>query len=164
MGPNVLDIIQHFEEEDKKMKLWLVKLITRQVLAGLVYMHEACDLIHTDIKPENIMVDLEKEELDDLVSKLREYKKKPLSMKFLQKIKESGNAQKNKKKYEKKKLKKKLQKEADNQKDGEEEESTQLESQSSSTQAESNTNPEPTSNANPNPSTNNEVVIADEEE
>lgn len=70
-------------------------------------MHDVCDIIHTDLKPENVMIDLEEEEKKNFLEKLREYKKKPLSMKFLSKIKESGNSQKNKKKYEKKKLKKK---------------------------------------------------------
>lgn len=89
------------------MGLWLIKIVTRQILIGLVYMHEVCDIIHTDLKPENVMIDLEEEEKKIFIEKLRDYKKKPLSMKFLAKIKESGNSQKNKKKYEKKKLKKK---------------------------------------------------------
>ena len=32
----------------------LVKVITRQILLGLEYLHDECDLVHTDIKPENI--------------------------------------------------------------------------------------------------------------
>jgi serine/threonine protein kinase len=32
----------------------LVKIIMKQVLFGLQYLHEECDLVHTDIKPENI--------------------------------------------------------------------------------------------------------------
>jgi serine/threonine-protein kinase SRPK3 len=32
----------------------LVKLITKQTLLGLNYLHDECDLVHTDIKPENI--------------------------------------------------------------------------------------------------------------
>jgi serine/threonine protein kinase len=45
------------------MALWLVKLVTRQVLIGLVYMHEVCDIIHTDLKPENVMIDLDDKEM-----------------------------------------------------------------------------------------------------
>jgi serine/threonine protein kinase len=40
------------------MPLWLVKKITIDALLGLVYLHEHCDLIHTDLKPENIMIKL----------------------------------------------------------------------------------------------------------
>jgi serine/threonine protein kinase len=44
------------------MPLWLVKKITIDVLLGLVYLHEYCDIIHTDLKPENIMIKMENEE------------------------------------------------------------------------------------------------------
>jgi serine/threonine-protein kinase SRPK1 len=33
-----------------------VKSIIRQTLQGLKYMHETCKIIHTDIKPENILL------------------------------------------------------------------------------------------------------------
>lgn len=56
MGPNLLDLIQHFDERKKTMELWLVKLIARQMLIGFVYLHDICGLIHTDIKPENVMI------------------------------------------------------------------------------------------------------------
>lgn len=39
MGPNLLDVIQHYEYKEKRMPLWLVKKITRDVLFGLVYLH-----------------------------------------------------------------------------------------------------------------------------
>jgi serine/threonine protein kinase len=38
-----------------------VKLITRQILEGLTYIHEVCKVIHTDIKPENVMICLSEE-------------------------------------------------------------------------------------------------------
>ncbi|OCH88852.1 kinase-like protein [Obba rivulosa] len=34
----------------------LIKRISRQVILGLQYMHEECNIIHTDIKPANIMM------------------------------------------------------------------------------------------------------------
>lgn len=34
----------------------LVKSITRQLLQGLDYLHRKCRIIHTDIKPENILL------------------------------------------------------------------------------------------------------------
>ncbi|KAF8480655.1 kinase-like domain-containing protein [Gautieria morchelliformis] len=36
----------------------LVKVIAKQVLMGLEYLHDECGLVHTDIKPENILVGL----------------------------------------------------------------------------------------------------------
>ncbi len=40
------------------MPLGLIKRITKDVLIGLVYLHNYCKIIHTDIKPENIMLKL----------------------------------------------------------------------------------------------------------
>ncbi len=44
------------------MPLWLVKKIAIDTLLGLVYLHEHCNIIHTDLKPENIMIKLEPHE------------------------------------------------------------------------------------------------------
>ena len=33
-----------------------VRSIIRQTLEGLQYLHEKCKIIHTDIKPENILL------------------------------------------------------------------------------------------------------------
>ena len=93
------------------MPLWLVKRITIDVLVGLVYMHEYCRMIHTDIKPENIMVKLPLGLQERLVESLKGYTKKPISMKYLSQL-QRKNSDKNRKKYEKKKLKKKAAKEA----------------------------------------------------
>lgn len=106
MGPNLLDVIQHYEYKDKRMPLWLVKKITRDVLLGLVYLHERCKIIHTDLKPENIMIKMEPFEEEQLVQQLKSYKVKPISMKYLKNLQTSKNP-KSKKKQEKKKLKKK---------------------------------------------------------
>ncbi|KAJ1964166.1 serine/threonine protein kinase, CMGC [Dipsacomyces acuminosporus] len=37
----------------------LVKQIARQVIAGLAYLHGPCNMIHTDLKPENVLVCIE---------------------------------------------------------------------------------------------------------
>lgn len=78
------------------------------------------------------MMKLPESELATLISNIKEYKTKPLSMKYLAKL-QSKNSDKNKKKYEKKKLKKKAAKEALN-KEGDEEES-EVPSQQESGQA-----------------------------
>lgn len=36
-----------------------MKRITRQVLQGMAYLHDKCQIIHTDIKPENVLVALD---------------------------------------------------------------------------------------------------------
>lgn len=52
LGENLLGLI----DRNKKtgVPATLVKIIARQVLLGLQYLHDECDLVHTDIKPENI--------------------------------------------------------------------------------------------------------------
>jgi serine/threonine protein kinase len=52
-----------------------VKSITRQVLEGLNYLHVKCEIIHTDIKPENILIHMDEthtKRLDSEKSKLPE--------------------------------------------------------------------------------------------
>lgn len=39
----------------------VVKSIIRQILEGLHFLHIKCNIIHTDIKPENILLELEGE-------------------------------------------------------------------------------------------------------
>ena len=36
----------------------LVKQITKQVLLGLDYLHRECGVIHTDLKPENVLIEI----------------------------------------------------------------------------------------------------------
>ena len=122
MGPNLLDLIQHFEYNHRFCDVSLVKHICIQILLGLDYIHRICNVIHTDLKPENVMFALDHLELEDFVKDLQNYKKKPLSMKFLKflKSKLGQTSKKNKKKYQKKKNKKK-----NKQADGAPEEETQ---------------------------------------
>ncbi|KAG7439095.1 kinase-like protein [Guyanagaster necrorhizus] len=56
LGENLLALI----ERNKKhgVSRALVKVITRQTLLGLQYLHDECDLVHTDIKPENILISI----------------------------------------------------------------------------------------------------------
>ena len=119
----MLDLIQHYEFKEERMPLWLIKKITIDVLLGLVYLHEHCNIIHTDLKPENIMIKLETKEEEELIESIKKYKVKPLSMKYLKNLQTSKNP-KNKKKSEKKKLKKK-QKKDNEKKDLEKEEESE---------------------------------------
>jgi serine/threonine-protein kinase SRPK3 len=52
LGETLLALIQR--NKKKGVSQALVKVIAKQVLLGLQYLHDECDLVHTDIKPENI--------------------------------------------------------------------------------------------------------------
>ena len=52
LGENLLALIAR--NKKKGVSQPLVKVITKQILLGLQYLHDECDLVHTDIKPENI--------------------------------------------------------------------------------------------------------------
>jgi hypothetical protein len=52
LGENLLALIER--NKKKGVPRALVKVIAKQVLLGLQYLHDECDLVHTDIKPENI--------------------------------------------------------------------------------------------------------------
>ena len=54
LGHNLLKLI--IRSGFNGIPLFNVKLIMKQVLEGLHYLHTKCKIIHTDIKPENILV------------------------------------------------------------------------------------------------------------
>ncbi|KAG2155433.1 kinase-like protein [Suillus clintonianus] len=56
LGETLLALIQR--NKKKGVPKPLVKVIAKQVLLGLQYLHEECDLVHTDIKPENILISI----------------------------------------------------------------------------------------------------------
>ncbi|KAF8807267.1 kinase-like protein [Phlegmacium glaucopus] len=56
LGENLLALIER--NKKKGVPRSLVKVITRQILLGLEYLHDECDLVHTDIKPENILISI----------------------------------------------------------------------------------------------------------
>lgn len=45
----------------------LVRKIAQQCLIGLDYLHRICGVIHTDLKPENVLLCLSEEEVKDIV-------------------------------------------------------------------------------------------------
>ncbi|KAK2460726.1 hypothetical protein APHAL10511_007196 [Amanita phalloides] len=54
LGENLLGLIRR--HQNKGVPMHLVKQIAKQVLLGLDYMHRCCGVIHTDLKPENVLI------------------------------------------------------------------------------------------------------------
>ncbi|KAJ9208463.1 kinase-like domain-containing protein [Paecilomyces variotii] len=71
-GPNgdhvcfVFDVLGHHLDfqaakyEDGKLPVKAMKMISRQLLLGLDFLHRECGIIHTDLKPTNILLELER--------------------------------------------------------------------------------------------------------
>lgn len=54
MGPNVLALIKRYNF--KGIPLEIVRKVGTHTLIGLDYLHRICGIIHTDLKPENVLV------------------------------------------------------------------------------------------------------------
>eukprot|EP00746_Dinoflagellata_sp_MGD_P146715 gnl/MRDRNA2_/MRDRNA2_79150_c0_seq1.p1 gnl/MRDRNA2_/MRDRNA2_79150_c0~~gnl/MRDRNA2_/MRDRNA2_79150_c0_seq1.p1 ORF type:complete len:293 (-),score=47.52 gnl/MRDRNA2_/MRDRNA2_79150_c0_seq1:222-1100(-) len=54
MGPNVLALIKRYNF--KGVPLDIVRKVASHTLVGLDYLHRICGIIHTDLKPENVLV------------------------------------------------------------------------------------------------------------
>ena len=52
LDKNLLSLIK--SHNYKGIPMPMIRVITRQLLMALDYMHRVCGLIHTDLKPENI--------------------------------------------------------------------------------------------------------------
>lgn len=56
LGKNLLSLIKKYDYKGIPIKM--VREITRQCLMGLDYLHRICKIIHTDLKPENVVFGL----------------------------------------------------------------------------------------------------------
>ncbi|KAK6499172.1 serine/threonine protein kinase, CMGC group [Arthrobotrys musiformis] len=56
LGENLLDLIKKWNYRGIPMQL--AKQITKQVLLGLDYLHRECGIIHTDLKLENVLIEI----------------------------------------------------------------------------------------------------------
>ncbi|KAH9927525.1 kinase-like protein [Epithele typhae] len=56
LGENLLSLIERHKKTGVAVDL--VRAITKQLLLGLQYLHDECDLVHTDIKPENVLISI----------------------------------------------------------------------------------------------------------
>lgn len=115
LGDNLLKLIR--KSNYRGIPIENVKSITRQVLEGLDYLHTCCKIIHTDIKPENVLLCVDEQYIRSLANEAtelyvmnfkmfpsfvsrapKEYREPPIT----------GKMSKNKKKKLKKKAKKRL--------------------------------------------------------
>jgi len=64
LGVNLLEVIKRYDY--KGVPLHLVRIMAKQCLMGLDYLHWVCNLIHTDLKPENVILNLEPKELKEI--------------------------------------------------------------------------------------------------
>lgn len=54
LGENLLGLIKRYQH--RGVPQHIVKQIAKQVLLGLDYLHTECRVIHTDLKPENVLI------------------------------------------------------------------------------------------------------------
>jgi len=54
LGPSLLDLMKDYGYAG--VPLSAVRAVTRDVLLGLRFLHEDCHVIHTDVKPENVLL------------------------------------------------------------------------------------------------------------
>ncbi|KAI8143986.1 kinase-like domain-containing protein [Fennellomyces sp. T-0311] len=124
LGENLLSVIKRYHY--KGIPIPIVKRIAKQVLLGLDYLHRKCGIIHTDLKPENVLVCIPNveeyllQETADLLAKFtlqpeeqkKEGKKVVEQQQQQQPATSTGPLTKNQKKRLKKKAKLKAAKEA----------------------------------------------------
>ncbi|KAG2236587.1 hypothetical protein INT48_000141, partial [Thamnidium elegans] len=66
LGENLLSLIKRYKS--RGIPVNLVKQIAKQMLLGLGYLHDTCGIIHTDLKPENVLMYIDNAE--ELLRKL----------------------------------------------------------------------------------------------
>lgn len=70
MGPNLLSLIKEYKY--RGIPIDQVKVIGKQVLEGLDFIHTKCSIIHTDVKPENVLLMASEGEFSDDLESLAE--------------------------------------------------------------------------------------------
>jgi serine/threonine-protein kinase SRPK3 len=64
LGVNLLEIMKRYDSQG--IPIPLVRRMAKQVLIGLDYLHRICNIIHTDLKPENVSMALSQSELQEI--------------------------------------------------------------------------------------------------
>lgn len=70
LGHNLLKLI--IKSQYRGIPYENVKTIIRQVLEGLDYLHTKCQIIHTDIKPENVLICVDEEYISKIANEATE--------------------------------------------------------------------------------------------
>ncbi len=109
LGCNLLRLIKQFAY--RGIPGALLKRVIRQTLLGLDYLHTECRIIHTDIKPENILLCLTPREIDELAARALQGLQQGAVVTPQGEATKVKKLTKNQKKKKKKQLKKKTQKE-----------------------------------------------------
>lgn len=78
LGVNLLEIIKFYQYHG--IPINLCKSISKQILTGLDYLHRICGIIHTDLKPENVIVQLTRAQVKELFMKGKIETKEPLAV------------------------------------------------------------------------------------
>lgn len=101
LGVNLLEIIKRYKY--KGIPIDLCRKMSRQILIGLHYLHKHCGIIHTDLKPENVLLCLDNEDLNNIIvhkqlnkndeadKRLKELRKKILKDEYIENENESDN-------------------------------------------------------------------------
>jgi serine/threonine-protein kinase SRPK3 len=71
LGANLLKAIKYFKYEG--LPVSLVKKIAKQLLEGLRVLHDDCKIIHTDLKPENVLLALSKSDRQGLLESFSDH-------------------------------------------------------------------------------------------
>jgi len=74
LGVNLLELIKKYEY--KGCPIHLCRKIAKQCLIGLDYLHNICKIIHTDLKPENVLMTLTPTQINEIVE-LGQLKRNP---------------------------------------------------------------------------------------
>ncbi|XP_019872741.1 SRSF protein kinase 3 isoform X2 [Aethina tumida] len=78
MGPSLLHLI--IQSEFRGIQVPGVKRIIHQVLEGLTYLHDECNIIHTDIKPENILIKVKDSYIEEMAERAERFQELGIPM------------------------------------------------------------------------------------
>ncbi|XP_060516217.1 SRSF protein kinase 3-like, partial [Cylas formicarius] len=71
MGPSLLHLL--IQSDFRGLQVPPIRRIIFQVLRGLTYLHEDCHIIHTDIKPENILIKVNESYIRQIIGKMERF-------------------------------------------------------------------------------------------
>ncbi|XP_050314843.1 SRSF protein kinase 3-like, partial [Anthonomus grandis grandis] len=71
MGPSLLHLLM--QSDLRGIQVPAVRRIIFQVLRGLTYLHQECHIIHTDIKPENILIKVDESYIRRIIDKMERF-------------------------------------------------------------------------------------------